>query len=152
MTLNENMKSAYTLRKEREAIEEEIQHLKDRIVEIDAELDTYNNGIMTSLKEQNKIEVELDGMFANLFRRENVGYTSDADVIAFLKSNGHTNFIKTKITETLDKNPLKKELKSNIKLAEELAPFIVKTLTEYVVVTDAENHAKMLEHIAESTK
>lgn len=150
MTLQENIKSAHALNQEKKAIEQEIQNLKDRLAEIETELGVHNSEIMTSLKEQEVSEVESEGVFANLFRRENVGYTSDADVIAFLKTNGYSKFIKTKTVETLDKNPLKKELKTNAQLAEDLAPLVVKTLTEYVVVTDAENHAKMLEHIEEN--
>ena len=52
------------------------------------------------------------------------------------KYNGQ--YIKTKVTENLDKNALKKAIKTDMALAEALESMTVKSITEYVVVTDVE--------------
>ena len=149
MELVEGMKSAYALRKKKEELEAQVEKLKAEIDAIEDQLQTQNSQILAILKELKKDEVLEEGLYANLFSKEAIGYTSDKDVIAWLKANGYSSFVKSKVTESLDKNPLKKAIKADPKLAEALAGMTVRSTTEWVVVTDEENHAKMLEHIRE---
>ena len=58
----------------------------------------------------------------------------------------------TKTTTSLDKTVLKKDLKVDASLKEDLKDFVGDRVVEYVTVTTAENHQKMLEHIEESKK
>jgi len=90
-----------------------------------------------------------ENLVAQKFVRDNVGYTSEAEVLNYLKNSYDGQCVKVKVTESLDKNALKKALKNDMKLSEALDSMTVKTITEYVVVTDSENHKKMLEHISE---
>ena len=152
MTLQENIKSAYALKKEREELEAQIATLQAKISEIDAKLGVNNNDIMALLKEGELTEVEIEGLFANLFTKHTVGYTSESDAITWLKNNGYASLVKVKTTESLDKNAIKKAMKTDTALTEGLNSITVDKVTEYVVVTDAENHAKMLEHIEENIK
>ena len=147
--LNELIKSAYELGQQKDALEAQAEEIKNNLTAVGEQIEKVKGQILTILKDSNENEVSIDDLFANVFRKENIGYTSDADVIKYLKENGYSKFVKVKTTESLDKNPLKKELKLNESLAKALEGYTVKTLTEYVVVTNAENHQKMLEHINE---
>ena len=44
---------------------------------------------MASLKESNEVEVEYDGLFVNLFSKNNVGYSNEDDVIKYLEDNAN---------------------------------------------------------------
>lgn len=152
MTLQENIKSSYALKKEKEALEAQLEALKERIDELDARINAYNSDILNTLKEEDADEAFFEGLYANLFSKSNIGYTSEKDVIDYLKTSGYVEFVKVKTTESIDKTSLKKELKTNRALADALNSYIVKSVTEWVVVTDEENHTKMLEHIEENKK
>lgn len=95
---------------------------------------------------------EENNLVATVFNKTNIGYSSDNEVITKLKGTEFAKFIKIKTTESLDKNPLKKEIKTNKTLEELLKPLIVESNTTWVVVTTGENHTKMLEHIEENSK
>lgn len=95
---------------------------------------------------------EENNLVATVFNKTNIGYSSDIEVITKLKGTEFAKFIKIKTTESLDKNPLKKEIKTNKTLEELLKPLIVESNTTWVVVTTGENHTKMLEHIEENSK
>jgi hypothetical protein len=149
MNLNESVNKSYQLRQQIKDLENQEADIKAKKALLEQELELVDSGLLDEIKRLDKSEIEVDGLFLNHFKRVNVGYTSDADVLKYLKDNGFTSLFKTKVTESLDKNAIKKELKTNTALQEALSKFIVEKLTEYVTVTDAENHAKMLEHIEE---
>lgn len=152
MTREENIKRIAEIQKQEADIDSKMEELKAQKESLTSEKESLKNEVLTDLKTSDLLEVEVDGLFANVFHQENIGYTSDADVIKYLKDNGLNQFIKVKTTESLDKTPLKKEIKSNAELAEALGRMTVKTVTEWVVVTETENHTKMLEHIDKNTK
>ena len=68
-----------------------------------------------------------------------------------MKEKYDGKYIKTKITESLDKTNLKKAIKTDAALAKALEDMTVTNVTEYVVVQDIINNEKMLEHIAANT-
>lgn len=139
----------------------ELESINKQIEELQAQATLKTNAIeeakasLLSQMQKEKLEEYHDeehNLFAMVFNKTNIGYSSDSDVLAKLKGTEFAKFIKVKTTEALDKNPLKKEIKANSKLEELLKPLIVETTTTYVVVTTGENHTKMLEHIEENTK
>lgn len=152
MLLKEDVNKSYNLRQEIKSIDEKMEELKKQKEELETQLDLVDLGLLNEIKILGKQEEEFDGLFLNYFKKSTVGYTSDSDVLKYLKDNGFTSLFKTKVTESLDKNAIKRELKTNEALKEALSQYIVEKLTEYVVVTDAENHQRMLEHIEEGKK
>jgi hypothetical protein len=152
MLLKEEVSKSYQLRQEIKAVDEKIEDLKKQKEELESQLDLVDSGLLAEIKTLGKQEEEFDGLFLNYFKKNTVAYTSDSDVLKYLKDNGFISLFKTKVTEVLDKNAIKKELKTNTVLKEALAQYIVDKVTEYVTVTDAENHKKMLEHIEEGSK
>lgn len=73
-------------------------------------------------------------------------------MLNYLKDNNYKNLITVKTTESINKNALKKELKTNENLQKALDNLTIKSITDYVVVTSKENHEKMLEHIEQNKK
>ena len=82
-------------------------------------------------------------------QRIGTGYKDEAAIIKWLKEILDGQFVKIKATESLDKNPFKKELKTNSILTEGVKDYITPTVTEYIIVTDEETYKSMLEHINE---
>ena len=132
----------------------QIEAINKEVSKKEAELEQAKGALLSKMQEEGLPEFhdEEGKLFATVFTKTNVGYSSDANVIAKLKEAGYLKFIKVKTTESLDKNPLKKEIKSNHELEELLKPLIVNTTSSYVVVTTEENHHKMLEHIESGKK
>lgn len=150
MVLTEGMKSVWALKKKKEELEAQAAKIKEEISKIDSQIKTESDGILAILKESGKEEVLEEGLYANLFVRENVGYVSEDAVVKWLLSNGYSNLVRTSTSQAIDKTPLKKAMKTDEKLAKGIADLTVKTTSQYVVVTDEENHAKMIEHVKES--
>lgn len=150
MVLTESMKSVWALKKKKEELEAQAAKIKEEISKIDAQIKADSDGILAILKESGKEEVLEEGLYANLFVRENVGYVSEDAVVKWLLSNGYSNLVRTSTAQAIDKTPLKKAMKTDEKLAKGIASLTVKTTSQYVVVTDEENHAKMIEHVKEN--
>lgn len=147
MNLTESINQSYELRQEIKKLEEQEAEIKSKKELLQSELDLVDSGLLEEIKKLGKEEVEADGLFLNHFKRVNIGYSDESEVLKYLKENGFSKLFKTKVTESLDKNAIKKELKTNNSLQEALSKYIVEKLSEYVTVTDTENHKKMLEHI-----
>lgn len=141
------IKDIYKAKETKEAIESKINDLKAELEQVEAYIEDCSNDLLNRMKSQETKEISVDNLVAETFTRENIGYTSDKDVLEYLKNNGYSQYVKTKVTESLDKTPLKKAIKADEKLAQALDSMTVKTISEYVVVTTKENHEKMLEHI-----
>ena len=137
-----------------DALNQQIAELQSQLTLKSSELETAKASLLSQMQESKLEEYhdEEKDLFATVFSKTNIGYSSDSDVLAKLKGTQFAKFIKVKTTESLDKNPLKKEIKSNKELEELLKPLIVESTTTYVVVTTSENHTKMLEHIEENKK
>ncbi|MCK9470178.1 MAG: hypothetical protein M0Q88_00300 [Bacilli bacterium] len=132
-----------------------LDSMKENVSKDKEQIENLSKELLLELNNINETQYEIldKKLVAQKFSRESVGYSDEAAVIAYLKEKYQANYIKTKITESLDKNALKKALKKDENLAKHLEDMTVKNTTEYVVVTDFENHQKMLEHINDkSTK
>lgn len=151
VNLNELMRIIYNLKREKENAERVIAGLKLKISGLDENIDSLSSTLLREMQSSETKELKIDELVATMFKRENIGYKSDEDVLKYLKENYGGKYIKTKITESLDKNNLKKAIKTDAALAKALEDMTVTNVTEYVVVTNQTNTQKMLEHINEST-
>lgn len=142
----------YNLKTHKELIESQITEFKNTLTDIDEQIDEKEKVLLQRLTAENLDEVEYDNLVGLKQSRKNVGYTSEVDVLNVLKSSYDGKYVKTKITESIDKNALKKALKDDAELKVNLAPFVLEGVTEYVVVTTKENRERMLEHINDSKK
>ena len=147
--VNALMELIYEKKQVKEYLESQIASAKTNMDKLDTEISSLSEELLAELKAGEVSEYINNGLFANVFAKENIGYTSDEAVLKYLKENNYSEYVKTKVTESLDKRPLNKALKTDKKLAAALEAMTVKTTTEYVVVTNEENHQKMLEHIEE---
>lgn len=142
----------YNLKAHREILESNIANLKQQMSDLDSRIEAKETVLLAMLTESNSTEVEFENLVGFKQSRKTVGYTSEADVISLLKSQYEGKYVKAKITESLDKNALKKALKSDEQLSSDLAPYMLNGTSEYVVVTTKENRDRMIEHINESKK
>lgn len=156
MTLKQQelMTSIYEAQKEKDILEDKVKEITSQIKELEETIDKQKELLLEDMSDCSIDELEDtdNKLFANVFAKTNVGYTSDSDVLNALKGNGFTQYIKTKVTESLDKNALKKALKENETLKTLVNEFIKESVTRYVVVTTADNHTKMFEHIDKNAK
>ena len=127
---------------------EEMKECKKRLEE---QQESIKKEIVDAMKSSNSIDIKArtmnESVEAMLFSKKNVGYTDENKVLAMLLDNGMKEYVKTKYS--IDKNALKKAIKSNNALHEMLKDYIVDSTTDYVVVTTEENAMKMKEHINE---
>lgn len=150
-----------TLIKHINLMQSEIDGLNKQIEDLKSKVELKQNSIEEAKKlllaqmqneKLDEFKDEENNLVATVFNKTNIGYSSDSEVITKLKGTEFAKFIKIKTTESLDKNPLKKEIKTNKTLEKLLKPLIVESNTTWVVVTTGENHTKMLEHIEENSK
>lgn len=149
--IEELMYEIFRLKKAAALVEASVADLKKIVADDNMQIDRLSLQLLNELTANNMTTYDwaAENLVVEKFVRENIGYTSDEDVLNYLKNNYASQYIKTKITESLDKNALKKAIKTDTKLSEALESMTVKSSTEYVVVTDSENYKKMLEHINE---
>ena len=143
----ELIKEIYDLSVEKEKKEFELNNLKTSISELDTLISAKKDALLADMLNEGLEQDKEGDLIASVMHRPNVGYSDEAAVIAMLKESFSGNYTKTKITESIDKNALKKALKTDIALASALAPYVLNSTTDYVVVTDEANYQKMLEHI-----
>lgn len=150
--MEELIKQIFYLEKSKKDKEEEQTKLKEDISNLDIQIQEKKKLLLEAMKEAKSEEITTEDIVATYFSKENISYTSDKDVLTYLKENNYNDLITTKTTESLNKNALKKALKTDTGLNEALESMTIKSLTEWVVVTDSETHQKMLEHIEENSK
>lgn len=122
---------------EKKAIEEEIKAARNEANGIKAEL-------LKEFLENNINEKEVGDVIASIGVTSTTGYDDEEAVKKYLSDNGFNDFLKVEVS--IKKKELNKELKDNAALKEAINPFISTKQTKYLVVTDRENHEKMLEH------
>lgn len=137
----------YNAQKEKEEQDKIIETAKGKSDELDSKIKLLKDELFNLI--QDKEPHKKGKMIAVKMQKIGTGYKDEAAIIKWLKENLGGQFIKSKTTESLDKNPFKKELKTNNILTEGVKDYITPTVTEYIVVTDEENYQKMLEHINE---
>ena len=151
--MNEELiKEIFELKKQKEDLEQKQEEYKIQINNLNATIDLKEKDLLNAMKAADTKEIDLTDIVATYFSKENVSYTSDAAVLSYLKENNYNDLITTKTTESLNKNALKKALKTDLNLSKALEDLTVTNLTEWVVVTTKENHDKMLEHIEQNKK
>lgn len=134
-------------------LEEVLDNIKSSISAIDSKMQSKENLLLQLMKEYgNDVDESAENLVAAIFKRENIGYTDESAVLEYLKLNNKDDLIRVKTTEALDKIAIKKALKIDPELAENLEAMITRSVTEYVVVTTKENYSKMLEHANSGTK
>lgn len=137
----------YNAQKEKEEQDKLIETAKGKSDEINSRITILKEELFNLIQDK---EPHRNGkIIAVKMQKIGTGYKDEASIIKWLKENLNGQFIKSKTTESLDKNPFKKELKTNTILTEGVKDYITPTVTEYIVVTDEENYQKMLEHINE---
>lgn len=140
----------YELKQLKKSLEDVVVNIKSSIDSIDLKIEAKEKLLMEYMKQSNiEVDSEVENLIAAIFKRENIGYTDEVEVLNYLKSTDRSDLIKVKTTESLNKVALKKALKTDSALAEQLDGMTTKTVTEYVVVTTLDNYNKMLEHINE---
>jgi len=145
---NQSLLAYKSLKEEKTSLEEQKKKLDEQIKELQAQMDEIEANALEYIVEDGSDAISYGGMVATKFERDSVSYTSDADVIALIKSLHYDTLLRVK--EELNKNALKKELKSNQQLNEAISQFVVAKKTPYVVITTEENTEKMKQHILES--
>lgn len=146
------MQEIYRLKTEKKEKEEALAVIKAELEKLDAEIEPLSLALLSefNLDNQEEFNWEEEKLIAKKFSKENIGYTSETDVLNYLKDKYNGQYIRSKLTEALDKNALKKAIKTDKELAASLESMTVKSVTEYVVVADAESYKLMLEHINEA--
>ena len=135
-------------------LEESIKNMQDTLKAIEEKRVEIFAKLLSTVKEKNIKDEKINDLFVTYFSKEDITWLDDAGLLKKLQENGANEYIKvvTKTTTSVDKNALKKAFKTNEALKESYKDFYGTKLTEYVTVTTEENHAKMLEHIAEGKK
>lgn len=154
MEITNEIKDLMHLIDVKQSMLEDIAKKKEEVLELEKvitnDLEIAKEKLLALITDDSAVKYDEAGLVAQRFHRANVAYTKDSDVVNWLKANFDGKFVRTKVTESLDKTPLKKELKINTVLQEGLKDFIVNNTTDYIVVTTEGNYAKMLEHMDES--
>ena len=114
----------YNAQKERDKQEAIIAEAKDKIASLEADINSYKNELLELITDYDPFIGADDNMLAVRMARKATGYKDEKGLIEFLKNNYEGKFIKSKVTESLDKVPLKKELKTNAQLSKDVEPFI----------------------------
>lgn len=135
------------LEKEITSLEENLKNKKEELKKFDANIDSLKADLLAEMNSIFYDNLECGDVIAKKFTRENITYSSDAEVLTYLKEHEHPELIRVKVTESLDKNALKKALKTDEQLSKDLEGLTKKETTEYLVVTTKEKYIKMLEHI-----
>lgn len=152
MSLNSKIQEAYAIKKGMEIIDSDIEKLKNNKNELQKRLDELNLEILSEMVKEDKREIETeDHIFANHYTRTEFTYGDEKALLGYLQEYGLTDYynIKTTTTVSINKNALKKALKTKQDLKESLKDFVGDKTTDYVVVVDAETHQKMLDHMEE---
>lgn len=144
----ETIKQIYNLKKQKELLTTQSDELAKQINSLDEQINILSSSILQDMKTEKLQEYNIDDLVVTLMAKHSSSISEGA--LKYLTDNNYMQFVDTK--QSIKKNPLNKELKTNTTLKEALAPFMSDITTEYVVVTTVENTEKMKEHINESKK
>ena len=151
--MEELIKKIFSLQESKAKLEEAQTKLKDDISVLDTEIQETKKELLNAMKAVNSSEVVTDDMlYATQFSKETIAYKDEQEVLAWLKNNNYSNLVTVKTTETLNKKEINKLIKTDEALKTGLDNLTTTTKTEWVVVTNQENHEKMLEHIEDNSK
>ena len=128
--MEELIKQIFQLERSKKDREEEQAKLKEDISNLDTEIQEKKKLLLNAMKEAKANEITTDDIVATYFSKENISYTSDKDVLDYLKENNYNDLITVKTTESLNKNALKKVLKTDNNLNKALEDMTVRSVTE----------------------
>ena len=114
--INENIKKYFELQAQVDAIKEEMEALKESIVN---DMDTQ--GVST---------YEVDDIKAQVVSKDTFKYDDELGMIDYLKNNGYGKFVVEKINAT----SLNKELKKGLSLSESLKSMYTKTTSSSLTI------------------
>lgn len=150
MTVEERIKRIHELQDSIKEKENTIAELKAGVAILDSELNTLNDELLHEMISNGNKEIKVDDLVASYFCKNEFSYSDEKALLQYLKDHSMNSYITTKLTESINKTALKKDLKTNQDLKESLNDFVGDRKVEYVVVTTEENHQRMLEHIENS--
>ena len=150
--INKLIKKAYSIQKEKNLVEKEINKLKERLTELDASYNAAKDILMSAMVSSNLLESmdQESGVSATICTKESVNYSDEDAVISYLKENGYSDCINVK--ESIAKKELNKQLKLNEDLKSELNAFLVTNVTEYLTIMDEHARNSMNEAINNKSK
>jgi DNA-binding transcriptional MerR regulator len=144
----DTIRQIYDLKKQKEILTTKSDELTKQISSLDEQITALSSSVLQDMKTEKLQEYNIDDLVVTLMAKHSSNINEGA--LKYLTDNNYMQFVDTK--QSIKKNPLNKELKTNTTLKEALSPFMSDVTTEYVVVTTAENTEKMKEHINESKK
>jgi len=152
---NQLLNAIYDYTTKIEQKQKEVEEINNAIASMQGVVEEYKLKLLNLMKDAKVQEYQgTNNLFANLFSKNEFSYGDEKALLNKLQEMRLSQYIKTvtKTTISIDKSALKKDLKVNASLKEDLKDFVGDKVVEYVTVTNAENHQKMLEHIEENTK
>ena len=147
MNKDELINTITTLQKTKEEKENQLAELKKELEALSVNIDTYKDELLANMKDDNTQEYSANGFTAGIMTRKDASYKDEKAILEWLKENNQEKFVKTKVTESIDKVALKKEFKINESFQTNLKDYMEPKVTEYVVVTTSEKFNEMMTHV-----
>ena len=98
VNLNKLIRTIYNLKREKENAEKVIAGLKLKISDLDGNIDSLSSTLLKEMQSSEIKELKIEELVATVFKRENIGYKSDEDVLKYLKENyDGKNILKQKL-------------------------------------------------------
>lgn len=137
----------FNLKELKSKAEAELNVVKAKINAIDAEL-SFKSGLLLEELTTNNMTTynpENTDLIALKCSQKSFEYYDESKCILALNNAGYSNLVKVKSTSSLDKNAIKKAVKSDNALLDLINAHSGEKITEYVIVTTLENYQKMQE-------
>lgn len=156
--MKENIiKESYALEKKLKALDEEAKALNEQLdtinenkKQIEAKREKLGKLILADIKEAKLEKYTLDNIIVKYAFKETSQYKDETAVLTYLKEHKYNDLVKQ--TESIKKKELNSKLKTDTDLKEALDSFMETKRTEYVIVTDEENEAKLKELLESKNK
>lgn len=143
--MNELINNFYKLKEEKESIDQNIKELKQQSDSLACMLDDLRNQITGKLREQSLESFTTDQNYIAVYSEKlSTTWVDEEQIKKQLLENGYGKFLKSKTTQSLDKNAIKKALKTDSELYKLVANSIVQEPKQSALITTVENYEKML--------
>ena len=143
--MNELINNFYKLKEEKESIDQHIKELKQQSDSLACMLDDLRNQITSKLREQSLESFTTDQNYIAVYSEKlSTTWVDEEQIKKQLLENGYEKFLKSKTTQSLDKNAIKKALKTDSELYKLVANSIVQEPKQSALITTVENYEKML--------
>ena len=153
MNIAELIDEIYKLKAQKESLEDNISSLKHSIEEIDSIIENYRAELLSSMLQSDEtLFYNNDStVVAVKETKDKITWKNESLILKYLSENSdYKKFIRTKITESIDKVNLKKEMKTNTELQENLKDSIIIEPSNTVMVIKKEDYERLLEEIKSS--